>query len=133
VFKDILFTVDLEHSASWERALPVALHETRASAAQLHLLTVVPEVAVPALMQVGPFDYETQLVPKATAALEQFVREQVPADVPARPIATYGSVYQEILRIAAELPVDLIARPSPRRESLGYRSPGKTPGARACA
>jgi nucleotide-binding universal stress UspA family protein len=117
VFKDILFTVDLEHVASWERALPVALHEAKASGAQLHVLTVVPEVAVPALMQVGPFDYETQLVPKATAALEQFVRERVPADVPAHPIATYGSVYKEILRVAAEIPADLIVmaahRPQP--------------------
>ena len=30
-------------------------------------MTVVPEVAVPALMQAGPFDYEAQLVPKARA------------------------------------------------------------------
>jgi nucleotide-binding universal stress UspA family protein len=49
VFKDILFTVDLEHFASWERALPVALHEAKASGTQLHVLTVLPEVAVPAL------------------------------------------------------------------------------------
>jgi nucleotide-binding universal stress UspA family protein len=48
VFKDILFTIDLEHFASWEKALPVALHEAKASGAQLHLMTVVPEVAVPA-------------------------------------------------------------------------------------
>jgi nucleotide-binding universal stress UspA family protein len=117
VFKDILFTVDLEHFASWERALPVALHEAKASGTQLHVLTVLPEVAVPALMQVGPFDYEAQLVPKARAALEQFVRERVPAGVPVRPIATYGSVYKEILRIAAEIPADLIVmaahRPQP--------------------
>jgi nucleotide-binding universal stress UspA family protein len=117
VFKDILFTIDLEHFASWEKALPVALHEAKASGAQLHLMTVVPEVAVPALMQVGPFDYETQLVPKAKGALEQFVRERMPADVPVHPIATYGSVYKEILRVAAEIPADLIVmaahRPQP--------------------
>jgi nucleotide-binding universal stress UspA family protein len=117
VFKDVLFTVDLGHIASWEKALPVALHEAKAAGARLHVMTVVPEVAVPALMQSGPFDYETQLVPKAKAALEQFVRERVPADVPAHPIATYGSVYKEILRVAAELPADLIVmaahRPQP--------------------
>jgi hypothetical protein len=39
VFKDILFTVDLEHLASWEKALPVALHEAQASGAQLHVMT----------------------------------------------------------------------------------------------
>jgi nucleotide-binding universal stress UspA family protein len=117
VFNAILFTVDLEHAASWEKALPVALHEARAAGAQLHVLTVVPQVAVPALMQAGPFDYEAQLVPKARAALEQFVRERVPADVPARPIVSYGSVYKEILRVAAEIPADLIVmaahRPQP--------------------
>jgi nucleotide-binding universal stress UspA family protein len=117
VFKDILFTVDLEHLASWEKALPVALHEAQASGAQLHVMTVVPEVAVPALMQVGPFDYETQLVPKAMAALEVFVRERMPADMPVHPIAIYGSVYKEILRVAAEIPADLIVmaahRPQP--------------------
>ena len=117
MFKDILFTVDLEHVASWENALPVALHEAKASGAQLHVMTVVPEVAVPALMQAGPFDYEAQLVPKAKDALEQFVRERVPTEVPAHPIATYGSIYKEILRVAAELPADLIVmaahRPQP--------------------
>ena len=117
MFKDILFTVDLEHADSWLKALPVALDAVRAAGAKLHVLTVVPEVAVPALMQAGPFDYEAQLVPKAQAALEQFVREQVPASVPAHPIVAYGSVYKEILRVAAEIPADLIVmaahRPQP--------------------
>jgi nucleotide-binding universal stress UspA family protein len=134
VFKDILFTVDLEHVASWEKALPVALHEARAAGAQLHVMTVVPEVAVPALMQAGPLDYEAQLVPKAKDALEQFVRDRVPADVPVHPIVTYGSVYKEILRVAAELPADLIVmaahRPQPgdfligsNAERVGRRAP----------
>jgi hypothetical protein len=68
------------------------LYEAQASGAQLHVMTVVPEVAVPALMQVGPFDYETQLVPKAMVALEVFVRERMPTDMPVHPIATSGSV-----------------------------------------
>jgi len=117
VFKDILFTVDLEHADSWLKALPVALEAAKASGARLHAMTVVPEVAVPALMQVGPFDYEAQLVPKAKAALDQFVRERVPAGLPVQPIVGYGSVYKEILRVAAEIPADLIVmaahRPQP--------------------
>jgi nucleotide-binding universal stress UspA family protein len=134
VFKNILFTVDFEHVASWEKALPVALHEARTAGAQLHVMTVVPEVAVPALMQAGPFDYEAQLVPKAKDALEQFVRERVPRNVPVHPIVAYGSVYKEILRVAAELPADLIVmaahRPQPgdfligsNAERVGRRAP----------
>jgi nucleotide-binding universal stress UspA family protein len=80
-------------------------------------MTVAAEVAVPALMQAGPFDYEAQLVPKAMAALDEFVRQHVPAAVPVHPIVAYGSVYQEILRAAAAIPADLIVmaahRPRP--------------------
>jgi nucleotide-binding universal stress UspA family protein len=108
MFKTILFTLDLEHEDTWTKALPVALDATRASNGQLHVLTVVPEVAVPTLMQAGPFDYEAKLVPETSAALKRFVREHVPAGVEAHPIVTYGSIYREILRVSAELPADLI-------------------------
>ena len=117
MFKDILFTVDLEQMDSWRDALPVALDQAKSSGARLHAMTVVPEVAVPALMQTGPFDYEAQLVPKAKSALEEFVRARVPAEVAVHPIVAYGSVYKEILRVAAGLPADLIVmaahRPQP--------------------
>jgi universal stress protein F len=72
---------------------------------------------VPALMQAGPFDYEAQLVPKAKAALEEFVSAGVPAEVPVHQVVAYGSVYKEILRVAAAIPADLIVmaahRPQP--------------------
>jgi nucleotide-binding universal stress UspA family protein len=108
MFKTVLFTLDLAHPDSWTRALPVALDAARAWSAQLHVLTVVPEVAVPALMQAGPFEYEAKLVPETKTALERFVREHVPAGVQAHAIVTYGSIYREILRVSAEIPVDLI-------------------------
>jgi nucleotide-binding universal stress UspA family protein len=117
MFKNILLTVDLEHADSWAKALPVALDAAKASKARLHVMTVVPEVAVPALMQAGPYDYEAMLVPKAKAALDAFVREHVPSDVDTHQLVTYGGVYREILRAAAEIPADLIVmaahRPQP--------------------
>jgi nucleotide-binding universal stress UspA family protein len=108
MFKTVLLTLDLQHEDSWKKALPVALDVMRAWNGQLHVLTVVAEVAVPALMQAGPYDYEAQLVPEAKSALERFVRAHVPAGVPAHPLVTYGSIYREILRVAAEIPADLI-------------------------
>jgi nucleotide-binding universal stress UspA family protein len=117
MFKNILLTVDLEHADTWAKALPVALDWVKASHGRLHVMTVVPEVAVPALMQAGPYDYETQLMPRAKAALDAFVREHVPSDVYTHQIVTYGGVYREILRVAAEIPADLIVmaahRPQP--------------------
>jgi nucleotide-binding universal stress UspA family protein len=117
MFKSILLTVDLEHAETWAKALPVALHAAKASGARLHVMTVVPEVAVPALMQTGPYDYEATLVPAAKEALDQFVREHVPGDADTDQIVAYGSVYREILRVAAAIPADLIVmaahRPQP--------------------
>jgi nucleotide-binding universal stress UspA family protein len=108
MFRTVLFTLDLEHPDSWTKALPVALDAARAWNAQLHLLTVVPEVAVPALMQAGPLEYEAKLVPETRTALDRFVRAHIPAGVQAHPIVTYGSIYREILRVSAEIPADLI-------------------------
>jgi nucleotide-binding universal stress UspA family protein len=117
MFKSILLTVDLQHEETWAKALPIALHWAKTSGARLHVMSVVPEVAVPALMQAGPYDYKTQLVPSTKAALDAFVREHVPSDLKVRQIVTYGVVYREILMVAAELPADLIVmaahRPQP--------------------
>ena len=117
MFKTILFTLDLEHEDTWTKALPVALDATRGGNAQLHVLTVVPEVAVPALMQTGPLDYEGQLVPETRAALGKFVHEHVPADVPVHQIVTYGSIYREILRVSAEIAADLIVMAAHRPQA----------------
>jgi nucleotide-binding universal stress UspA family protein len=108
MFKDILFTVDLDHESSWQKPLPIALEMAQASNARLHVMTVVPEVAVPALMRAGPLDYEARLVPEAKTALDAFVREHVPGGVPVQQVVAYGSIYNEILRVAREIPADLI-------------------------
>jgi len=117
MFKTILLTLDLEHEATWSKALPVALDATRAWNARLHVLTVVPEVAVPALMQAGPFDYEARLVPETKQALDGFVRAHVPADVQVHQSVTYGSIYREILRVSAQLPADLVVMAAHRPQA----------------
>jgi nucleotide-binding universal stress UspA family protein len=117
MFRTILLTLDLAHDDSWRKALPVALDAARVWNAKLHLLTVVPEVAVPALMQAGPLDYQARLVPETRQALEQFVRAQVPAEVQTQQIVAYGSIYREILRVAGELPADLVVMAAHRPQA----------------
>ena len=118
MFKNILLTVDLGHADTWVKALPVALDAAKASGARLHVMTVVPEVAVPALMRTGPYDYEAKLVPGAKAALDA-VRARARAGRRRRAAASSPTacVYREILRVAAEIPADLIVmaahRPQP--------------------
>jgi len=117
MFRNLLLTVDLGHADSWARALPVALDAAKAWGARLHVMTVVPEVAVPALMQTGPFDYEAKLVPEARVALDAFVREHVAADLAVQTIVAYGSIYREILRAAAEIPADLVVMAAHRPQA----------------
>ena len=117
MFKSILLPVDLAHADSWAKALPAALEAASASSARLHVMTVVPEVAVPALMQTGPYDYQAKLMPVAGAALEQFVRANVPAEIEVQEHVTYGGVYREILRVAAEIPADLIVMAAHRPQA----------------
>jgi len=116
MFKMILLTVDLEHADTWAKALPVALAAAKAWDAKLYVMTVVPEVAVPALMQAGPYDYQAKLVPLAKAALAEFVRGQVPSEIDTQQLITYGVVYREILRVAAEIPADLIVMAAHRAQ-----------------
>ena len=52
MFKTILLTLELGHEETWNRALPIAVDAARKWSAQLHLLTVVPEVAVPRLVEI---------------------------------------------------------------------------------
>ncbi len=44
MYKKILFSVDLSDDASWQKALPAALQHCQAFDAELHVLTVVPEL-----------------------------------------------------------------------------------------
>lgn len=120
MFNDILFTVDLEHEESWRKALPVALDAAKAPGARLHVMTVVPEVAVPALMQAGPYDFETKLVPETRSALDRFLQKELATGTQAHPIVTYGSVYKEILRVAAEIPADLIVMAAHRPQAADF-------------
>jgi nucleotide-binding universal stress UspA family protein len=117
MFRNLLLTVDLAHADSWAKALPVALDAAKAWGARLHVMTVVPEVAVPTFMQTGPYDYEAKLLPEARAALDGFLREHVPADLAASPIVAYGSIYREILRVAAEIPADLVVMAAHRPQT----------------
>jgi nucleotide-binding universal stress UspA family protein len=81
------------------------------------VLTVVPEVAVPALMQAGPLDYEGRLVPETKQALDRFVRAHVPADVQVHQIVTYGSIYRQILQVSEQIPADLVVMAAHRPQA----------------
>ncbi len=118
--KNILLPVDLNHAESLGKAVEVAVHLARTSGAKLHVVTVVPGFGLPVVASYFPEDFEQKALASAKQALDRFVAKSVPKDLPAQAIVAHGTVYDEILRCAVELGVDLIVMASHRPEMQDY-------------
>ena len=107
MFKSILLSVDLNEPGSWARALPAALEASKITGAQVHVITVAPDVNT----QVAPFfptDVNQQLHKKATEELGAWVKKNIPAGTTVKQIVAQGSMYREILTAAEQTGADLV-------------------------
>lgn len=105
---DLLLAVDMQHDASWQKALPEAVDEARRRSATLHVMAVVPDFGSSMVAQYFPAGFEKETLEKSAAALTEFCEANVPADVRWRAHLGHGDVVDEILRVAAETGVSLI-------------------------
>lgn len=111
MFRNVLLAIDLGEPGSWARSLPAALEICRASSARLHVVTVANEVNA----QVASFfppDANQKLRAQATADLDAWLREHVPADVPADRLVGQGNIHRGILAAAEKAAADLIVMAS---------------------
>lgn len=120
MYKTILLAVDLGDESSWRTALPAAVETVRASGAALHVMTVVPDFGMSIVGSFFPPDYEKTAVEKASQALHDFVRENVPGDVKVAHDVGHGTVYEEILAAAKRVQADLIVMAAHRPEQSDY-------------
>ena len=126
--KHLLAPVDLVHETSWAKALPQAFVMARAMDAQVTIMTVVPEI-------MGGLDWryairgETGgseeldvegLLREAVARLEQIGRDAAPEGASFETLARYGTVYEEILSVAEELPASQIVMAAQRPKLSEY-------------
>lgn len=118
--KTILLTVDLNDESSWKKALPAAVEYCQAFGSTLHVVTVIPDFGLGAVGAYFPEDYAEQALAKAKEDLRAFVGEHVPPGVETRHSVGYGTVYEEILKIAKETGCDLIVIASHRPELKDY-------------
>ncbi|MCL4675913.1 MAG: universal stress protein, partial [Pararhodobacter sp.] len=70
MFNTILLTIDLEHPASWKKALPAALKLARDYDATLHVLTVVPGFGSSLVASSFPAGFEAKVLQKAKTQLD---------------------------------------------------------------
>lgn len=112
MFKCVLLTVDLNHPASWEKAMPQAVELVRASKGQLHIMSVVPDMGTPLVEGFFPADFEKRAVAAASAALDDLVNEHVPNDINIKQHLAFGKIHKKVLKTIAETECDLVVMAS---------------------
>lgn len=117
--RSILLPIDLSHPQSWIKALAETL-DLLGNGGVLHVVSVLPDYGMP---QVGSFfraDYEREALKAFGAALADWTETHVPDRVEVHPHVLHGSIYDEILRAADRLGVDLIVMGAHRPELKDY-------------
>lgn len=120
MYKKILLPLDLHEESSWRSALPAVLELCTAFGAELHVLTVFPDLPIGMYRLHLPDDTEHHLAEAAAEGLASFAAEHVPEGIAVFRHVRTGGVYRAILEAAEELGVDLIAMASHRPEMGDY-------------
>jgi nucleotide-binding universal stress UspA family protein len=99
MYKKILLPIDLHEDSSWQKALPAALEYCRVFDPSLHILSVVPSLAMGVTAYL-PKDAGHKLVENAEAVLAAFVDEHVPDSVDVQHLVAQGTVADLIIMSA---------------------------------
>ncbi len=120
MYKKILFSVDLSDDASWQKALPAALQHCQAFDAELHVLTVVPELPMGVVNLYFADDAGARLVKAAKEDLADFVEKRIPVGFRVKRHVAHGTIYTCILDTADAIDADLIIMASHRPAMRDY-------------
>ena len=99
MYKKILLPIDLAQESSWASAAPIATMLAKAGGAELHVMTVIPDLGmsiVGSYMQEGA---EAKAVEDAKEKLKGFLETHAPEGVAVKGHVAKGTIYQEILKL----------------------------------
>lgn len=105
--RKVLLPIDLGDPDSWRKPLAEAL-SMLGSDGVLHVVSVLPDFG---MTQVGTFfdkDFEHGALKAFGAALAEWTQANLPESVEVHPHILHGSIYDEILRAADKLGIDVI-------------------------
>ncbi|MFN4098250.1 MAG: universal stress protein [Pararhodobacter sp.] len=117
--RSVLLPIDLSDAASWRKALSEAL-ALLGTGGKLHVVSVLPNFGA---SQVGSFfrkDFERDALHALGAAMTEWIRQNVPDAIDVHPHVLHGTIYDEILRAADKLKVDVIVMGSHRPALKDY-------------
>ncbi|TVQ29481.1 MAG: universal stress protein [Geminicoccaceae bacterium] len=120
MYKQILVPIDVNDVHSYEKALPTAAKLVETFEAKLHVMSVLPDFGMPMVGHYFPRGFRA----KATAAIgeemEKILDRHLPRGMALDKGVVQGTIYREILRIAQDLPADLIVMGSHRPALSDY-------------
>jgi len=108
MYKNILYSVDLEHAAEAEKALKIAIDEARRSKAKLTVMTVAPGFGMPIVASFFDEQAVANALKEVARHLRQYVDDNIPNDINTNPIVVEGNPAEQILKQAKTDDVDLI-------------------------
>ncbi len=120
MFKEILLPIDLGEMESSRKAVSTAIELSRTEGARLHLLCVVPGFGMSIVSQYFPEGFEEKSLAEAANQLDKFIAKNIPSEITSRAVVANDTVYEEILKVAAETGCDLIVVASQRPELKDY-------------
>ena len=116
----ILLALDLGDPDSIDRILPVAEDMAAQMGAELHVLSVVPAYSMPIVGAFFPEGFEKKAIAAARAALSDQLAAHARFPAAIKGHIAHGSIYEEIIRAADTLDVDLIMLESHRPALKDY-------------
>ncbi len=119
MFKNLLVPVDLAHESSWRKVLPLAIDQARHYDATLHVMTVI-DLNLDITAVTLPEGFNDKYRQATEKRLTDLVKQHVPGDIQVKYLIREGRIYQEILKVADEIPADLIILASLRPSLKDY-------------
>lgn len=112
MFETVLLTIDLNHVASWKKALPQAIELVRTSKGTLHIMSVVPDLGTPLVEGFFPADFEEKAIAAANHALDDIVKDNVPATITVKQHLAFGKIHKKVLKVIEDTKCDLVVMAS---------------------
>lgn len=111
MFENVLLPIDLNHPASWEKTLPMAV-KLCGGTGTLHVLGIVHDLGAASIASFLPADFEQKALEKMKADLEAFIAKNVPEGTNALAHVGHGHVPEHIISAGRATGADIIVMAS---------------------
>jgi nucleotide-binding universal stress UspA family protein len=119
MFDNVLLPIDLNHPASWEKALPLAIR-LAGSSGTVHVLGIVHDIGSAIVATYLPHGFEERALQHMKAELDTFRHEHLPPETKVAVHVGHGHVAESVLNTAQTLKADVIVMASHPPDDLRH-------------